>query len=133
MTIEGSARAASAVQKALKCGQLPRITAQTKCVDCSRPAQVYDHRDYGKPLEVEPVCQRCNVHRGPGLPYKGRRKRWRKNQVNYGSYVMERENFYLPEPTIRRLKALSKQLGISVAEVIRRAIDEYLALFRRKP
>jgi len=46
---------------------------------------------------------------------------------------MERENFYLPEPTIRRLKALSKQLGISVAEVIRRAIDEYLALFRRKP
>ena len=25
----------------------------------------YDHRDYSKPLEVDPVCRRCNQMRGP--------------------------------------------------------------------
>lgn len=39
-----------------------------KCVDCGDPAIGYDHRDYNKPLEVEPVCTRCNNHRGPGIP-----------------------------------------------------------------
>jgi hypothetical protein len=38
-----------------------------KCTDCSHYAEVYDHRDYAKPLDVEPVCRRCNVKRGAGL------------------------------------------------------------------
>lgn len=42
-----------------------------KCVDCGRRAQCYDHRDYRKPLRVEPVCKRCNSMRGPGRPYFG--------------------------------------------------------------
>ena len=36
------------------------------CVDCRQPASVYDHRDYLKPLDVEPVCQSCNSKLGPG-------------------------------------------------------------------
>ena len=38
------------------------------CVDCSKPAKCYDHRDYSKPLQVEPVCGSCNVKRGPAIP-----------------------------------------------------------------
>ncbi len=47
-----------------------------RCADCGKKAKVYDHRDYSKPLEVEPVCVRCNVRRGrgwsPEWPYDGR-------------------------------------------------------------
>jgi predicted DNA-binding protein len=39
---------------------------------------------------------------------------------------MIRTNIFLPEPLIRRLKALSEKTGLSVAEHIRRAIDDYL-------
>jgi predicted DNA-binding protein len=39
---------------------------------------------------------------------------------------MIRTNIYLPEPTVKRLKALSKKTGVSVAELVRRALDEYL-------
>lgn len=38
---------------------------QHLCVDCKAPAICYDHRDYFLPLEVEPVCLRCNLRRGP--------------------------------------------------------------------
>lgn len=34
------------------------------CVDCGKQAQRWDHRDYYKPLAVEPVCQGCNWKRG---------------------------------------------------------------------
>lgn len=44
-----------------------------RCFDCKRPAQVYDHRDYLKPYEIEPVCKVCNHKRGPGK--NGSRKR----------------------------------------------------------
>lgn len=50
---------------AVKRGRVPR--AQTlACVDCGVQAQCYDHRDYLKPLDVVPVCHRCNKRRGPG-------------------------------------------------------------------
>ncbi len=39
---------------------------------------------------------------------------------------MKRTNIFLPQPTIDKLKALSKETGLSVAELIRRAVDEYL-------
>jgi predicted transcriptional regulator len=39
---------------------------------------------------------------------------------------MERTNIYLPEPAVARLKLLAKERDTSVAELIRRAIDEYL-------
>ena len=49
---------------AIRLGFLPR-PATCKCVDCGVQATEYDHRDYGKPLEVEPVCRTCNFARGP--------------------------------------------------------------------
>lgn len=40
-----------------------------QCVDCGRvQAECYDHRDYNKPLDVDPVCLRCNSSRGRGIP-----------------------------------------------------------------
>lgn len=39
------------------------------CMDCNgRQAECYDHRDYNKPLEVDPVCLQCNSSRGRGIP-----------------------------------------------------------------
>ena len=35
------------------------------CVDCGRLAEMYDHRYYSRPLDVEPVCRGCNRRRGP--------------------------------------------------------------------
>lgn len=43
------------------------------CVDCGAPAVGYDHRDYNKPLDVEPVCAGCNVRRGPAKAYDANR------------------------------------------------------------
>lgn len=39
------------------------------CSDCGRQASQYDHRDYTKPLKVEPVCPSCNQKRGQAYPY----------------------------------------------------------------
>ena len=54
---------------AKKHGRIKPITESTKCVDCGKPAEMYDHRDYYKPLEVNPVCRTCNTKRGPAYPY----------------------------------------------------------------
>lgn len=40
---------------------------------------------------------------------------------------MNRVNFHLTEQQVERLKAESERTGLSVAELIRRAIDAYLA------
>lgn len=39
--------------------------------------------------------------------------------------MMKRIDITLSEPHIKKLKAMSKRTGVSVSEVIRRAIDEY--------
>ncbi len=31
----------------------------------------YEHRDYNRPLHVDPICRRCNLLRGPGIPLAG--------------------------------------------------------------
>lgn len=59
-------RASARVHSAIEAGRLARPTEHT-CVDCGKPATEYDHRDYSKPLEVDPVCHPCNKRRGPGL------------------------------------------------------------------
>jgi metal-responsive CopG/Arc/MetJ family transcriptional regulator len=40
---------------------------------------------------------------------------------------MKRTNFFLPVPLINKLKAIAKRDGISLSEVIRRALFAYLA------
>lgn len=39
---------------------------------------------------------------------------------------MKRTNIYLTEPSVDKLQELSKRLDVSVAELIRRAIDDFL-------
>lgn len=58
-------RAAYQVGWLTKTGQIPRANTLI-CVDCGAQAEVYDHRDYLKPKDVEPVCRKCNYKRGPG-------------------------------------------------------------------
>jgi hypothetical protein len=54
------------VYKAMQAGRLPKASTLT-CVDCGKPAKCWDHRDYDKPFEIEPVCIGCNRKRGPAL------------------------------------------------------------------
>lgn len=58
-------RAHSAVQAAIKKGVLPSLKAgEYACTDCGGVALEYDHRDYSRPLDVQPVCRSCNKQRG---------------------------------------------------------------------
>ena len=66
----GQVAAINAVGKAVKLGLLPEVKTLL-CVDCGKPAQCYDHRDYSNSLDVEPVCRSCNYHRGPAKPICG--------------------------------------------------------------
>ena len=44
----------------------------------------------------------------------------------------KRVGFYLTEVEIKRLRMVSKKTGLSVSELIRRAIDEYLERYEKK-
>lgn len=57
-----------AVYREVRDGRLKPIK-QCICVDCGKPAQHYDHRDYNKPIDVVPVCAKCNSKRGPAIAY----------------------------------------------------------------
>lgn len=62
-------KAHAAVNAAIKKGALPK-PGSFSCTDCKVwKAQCYDHRDYNKPLDVEPVCYGCNAKRGPAIPH----------------------------------------------------------------
>ena len=63
-----------AVNTAIKKGLLPKLDGSTPCSDCGKPATEYDHRDYEKPLAVEPVCHSCNLKRGPAAHHHLRKK-----------------------------------------------------------
>jgi len=62
-------RAANAVQRAVLKGDLTDLkSTYVKCSDCVARATVYNHKDYNKPLEAEPVCGDCNIRRGSNAP-----------------------------------------------------------------
>lgn len=44
----------------------------------------------------------------------------------------KRVDLYLSEVQIKRLKAMSKKMDLSVSEIVRRAIDEYYEKFKKK-
>lgn len=60
------ADAHSMVALAVRLGYLKPI-GECTCVSCGAQATDYDHRDYNKPLEVEPVCRSCNFARPPAI------------------------------------------------------------------
>ena len=66
----GKDTACLCVKRAIQSGELPHPKTLT-CADCPAPAIEYDHRDYNKPLCVDPVCRRCNLKRGPAIPLDG--------------------------------------------------------------
>jgi hypothetical protein len=59
----GQRAAIEAVSKAVAAGHIPKA-CEWDCIDCKAQAEVYDHRDYNKPLDVDPVCRSCNAKRG---------------------------------------------------------------------
>jgi len=63
----GGHKAHAKVKKAIKDGFLSPVK-HLKCLDCGSQAEIYDHKDYNKPLEVEPVCRSCNRKRGSAIP-----------------------------------------------------------------
>lgn len=65
----GAAVAMKAVNDAVRRGELAPAKSCT-CADCGAPAIDYDHRDYNRPLDVQPVCRSCNKKRGPAIPAK---------------------------------------------------------------
>lgn len=71
---EWQQRCMTMVAYAVKRGALPSLaTGEYKCSDCDKPAEQYDHRDYARPLDVEPVCRSCNLKRGSAAwPNPGR-------------------------------------------------------------
>ncbi|MBO1748925.1 hypothetical protein [Stenotrophomonas indicatrix] len=55
----------SMVSSAVKRGLIPSLKGGGyACVDCGSKAEEYDHRDYSRPFDVEPVCRACNRKRG---------------------------------------------------------------------
>ena len=55
----------------VRAGRLPKAS-EFVCFDCGNAATCYDHRDYKKPLDIEPVCGSCNKYRGPGKNREGK-------------------------------------------------------------
>lgn len=62
------------MQKEVKSGKIVRA-AGLVCVDCGGTATCYDHRDYRKPLQVEPVCFGCNRSRGVAIDHPSKTQR----------------------------------------------------------
>lgn len=91
----------SSVAWAVKKGVLPRLDGSIACADCSNPATEYDHRDYDRPLAVDPVCHSCNKKRGAGA-----------NGTVDSSPVRIREALY------EEMKELAKREGRVTGETI---------------
>lgn len=66
----GKLQAQAVVSRMVKSGQLLSPIG-LNCADCNGPACEYEHRDYNHPTKVEPICRRCNLKRGPGIPFVG--------------------------------------------------------------
>jgi len=87
-----SLRASAHVTNAISRGDMNRASAHS-CADCGNQARDWDHRDYLRPLEVDPLCRSCNIKRGCAydskfrpagevdappafVPVDGRKSRW---------------------------------------------------------
>ncbi len=57
------------LKAAIRRGDVPPIDGEMRCSDCDQAADFYDHRNYFRPLDVDPICKPCNNRRGQGLPH----------------------------------------------------------------
>jgi hypothetical protein len=109
MTTKGQERAYRLVSRALKRGTLKRQPCET----CGDPKSEGHHRDYRKPLDVQWLCKRHHfaahgrtfLERDPADPRPPRAIsfQWEKSEA-------------------KRLRAEAKAAGVSVSELIRRAL-----------
>jgi len=60
-------KAYSKLHTSIQRGDIAKLDGSTLCVDCGESARHYDHRDYMRPLDVEPVCASCNIRRGSAV------------------------------------------------------------------
>ena len=82
------------VARAKQFGILPIPDGSIDCTDCDAKAIEYDHRNYFKPLDVEPVCRSCNLMQGPGYPFSVEKPRRITSQAAFGSC---RDWLFIPE------------------------------------
>lgn len=73
--VSGGNYCGNKVAIAIRKGQLRR-PSEFPCTDCGGAALQYDHRDYNKPLDVDPVCRSCNRRRGKAIP-----RRWEREEL----------------------------------------------------
>jgi len=105
----GAANACALVHRAVKLGNLPSLKLNiVKCSDCIERATTYDHRDYNKPLDVNPVCSRCNNKRGPGIPRK-----WNKSNSRHSSHRLN----YQKATKIREMYRSNKYTMMKLGEI----------------
>lgn len=101
-------KAGAIVLQAVIDGKLPHPRT-LRCKDCAHWAKLYDHRDYDKPLKVEPVCWRCNKLRGPEgprrMPVKNPRKIAAREKPIHTSTMIDKAG--------GTMQALADLLGIS--------------------
>ena len=99
------------VARAKKSGKLKPLS-ELKCVDCGAQAVHYDHRDYQKPLDVEPVCQACNIKRGEGANKSAQPTRYSrpKDHVRVG--------FAMPWDVLTFARKAAKAESLSIHEWI---------------
>lgn len=69
-----SIRCSRAITAAVKAGTMKRAK-EFDCVDCGEPARCYDHRDYERTFDVQPVCDKCNSRRGHAVWHEHYRDR----------------------------------------------------------
>lgn len=103
-TAEQNLRAAASkfVRVAVENGFLVNPTT-CACVDCGAQARLHDHRDYSRPLDVEPVCRQCNGRRSAGFM-----------PARIADPLPTKAKNPLPES---RLRDLRMRAGVSVAEL----------------
>lgn len=63
-----ASRAHAAVSAMVIAGLVKKLPCDgINCVDCGKQATHWEHRDYRKPQEIEPICKSCNTKRGHAM------------------------------------------------------------------
>lgn len=96
------------VNAAIRRGTLPPVKGQA-CVDCGDAATLYEHRNYYKPLDVEPTCRPCNRKRGRANDFPDEIFYMTQLEAAYRGL----DGWKVPDHLIDRADAYFKALGLS--------------------
>ncbi len=91
-----------------------------KCIDCGEQATEYDHRDYRRYMDVEPICGKCNAGREQAFP------RLDGNEMAYVEWYMndninkgKRPQFHLGERCSTALTKIATDFGVSETDAVK--------------